>query len=280
MEKSIHWYPGHMNKALNELKTRIKILDVILILVDSRAPLSSLNKGLFELVEHKPHIFVLMKMDLADPTYETKWLEHFRKEDVESIFVSIDNKKTIDELKSLIYKMGEKKREKEIRKGIKPQRIKTAIIGVPNVGKSSLINKLAGKKIAVVENKPGKTKNEAWIKVGDKFDLLDTPGILPPRYENKEISTKLALIGMIKESILPIDYLVEQALIYLRNYKDLYFKKYDYELVDDVQTNLLNIAKRRMFMVGNNFDLDKASIALLRDFKNGHIGRMTLENPE
>lgn len=280
MEKSIHWYPGHMNKALNELKTRIKILDVILILVDARAPLSSLNKGLLNLVEHKPHIFVMMKKDLADLSHKDEWLNYFNTDNSKAIYVSIDDKQTINELHRLILDMGQGKREREIRKGIKPQRIKTGIIGVPNVGKSSLINKLAGKKIAVVENKPGKTKNEAWIKVSDKFDLLDTPGILPPRYENKEIATKLALIGMIKESILPIDELFKMALYYLKDYPHLYEAKYGYPLVDDDYINLENIAKRRLFMVGNKYDLDKAAVTLLRDFKNGDIGRMVLEKPE
>ena len=279
MGQQIHWFPGHMNKALNEVENKVKLVDVVIELLDARAPLSSINENLGKLTQNKKKLIVLTKTDLADPNQTKKWLEVLSKQ--YDAILSIDLKSSNAEalLSKAVISLGKDKWAKEMAKGMKPQPIRTMILGIPNVGKSSLINRLAKRKAAGVQNKPGFTRGEQWIKVNKDFLLLDTPGILPMSYENQKKAANLALIGAIREDILPNEQLGEILLTFLKNhYPDALLSRFDINEITDRLTVLNQIALRRKIVnsVGEN-DLLRAEALLLKEFKDGLLGKITLE---
>ena len=279
MGQQIHWFPGHMNKALNEVENKVKLVDVVIELFDARAPLSSINENLQKLTANKKKLIVLTKIDLADPEQTKNWVAELSKKFDKVI--SLDLKKNNAEiiLSKAVVELGKEKHAKEIAKGMKPQPIRTMIIGIPNVGKSSLINRLAKRKAAGVQNKPGYTRGEQWISVNKDFLLLDTPGILPMSYENQKKAANLALIGAIREDILPNEVLGEYLLKFLKeHYPDSLFNRFDIKEVSDRLTVLNQIAERRKIVTstGEN-DLLRAESLLLKEFKDGLLGNITLE---
>ena len=279
MGQQIHWFPGHMNKALNEVENKVKLVDVIIELFDARAPLSSINENLEKLTANKKKLIVLTKIDLADPEQNKKWVNELSKK-YDSV-ISLDLKKNNAEimLSKAVVELGKEKRAKEIAKGMKPQPIRAMIIGIPNVGKSSLINRLAKRKAAGVQNKPGYTRGEQWISFNKDFLLLDTPGILPMSYENQKKAANLALIGAIREDILPNEVLGEYLLKFLKeHYPDSLLNRFDIKEIGDRLTVLNQIAERRKIVnsVGEN-DLLRAEAVLLKEFKDGLLGNITLE---
>ena len=279
MGQQIHWFPGHMNKALNEVENKVKLVDVVIELLDARAPLSSINENLGKLTQNKKKLIVLTKTDLADPNQTKKWLEVLSKQ--YDAILSIDLKSSNAEalLSKAVISLGKDKWAKEMAKGMKPQPIRTMILGIPNVGKSSLINRLAKRKAAGVQNKPGFTRGEQWIKVNKDFLLLDTPGILPMSYENQKKAANLALIGAIREDILPNEQLGGILLTFLKNhYPDALLSRFDINEITDRLTVLNQIALRRKIVnsVGEN-DLLRAEALLLKEFKDGLLGKITLE---
>ena len=279
MAQQIHWFPGHMNKALNEVENKVKLVDVIIELLDARAPISSINENLEKLIQNKKKIIVLTKIDLADPEATKMWVEELKKKYDSILTLDLKNNSAEAILSKAVISLGKDKWAKEMAKGMKPQPIRTMIIGIPNVGKSSLINRLAKRKAAGVQNKPGYTRGEQWIKVNKDFLLLDTPGILPMSYENQKKAAHLALIGSIREEILPNETLGEMLLKYLANqYPSALFDRYGIEKVADRITVLNQIAERRKLVdsVGQN-DLLRAEALLLKEFKDGLLGKITLE---
>lgn len=274
----IHWFPGHMKKALNNISEKIKIVDVVIEILDARAPLSSMNLDLEKTIKNKKRLAVLSKADLADPEQTKLWSEELKKEFDAFLILNLNEPKSAKILSQEVNKLGEEKRKKDIAKGMKPQPIKAIIIGIPNVGKSSLINRLANRKAAGVQNKPGYTRGEQFIKVNNDFILLDTPGVLPMNYDDKQRATNIALLGSIREDILPNDVLVKSLLYILRGYYPSSLKeRYDIVEIKDDQVVLENIASRRGLKNGSNFDIEKAEIVLLKDFKDGKLGRITLD---
>ncbi|MBQ6731473.1 MAG: ribosome biogenesis GTPase YlqF [Bacilli bacterium] len=279
MGQQIHWFPGHMNKALNEVENKVKLVDVVIELFDARAPLSSINENLGKLTANKKKLIVLTKIDLADPEQTKKWgVELSKRFDK---VISLDLKKNNAEiiLSKAVMELGKEKHAKEVAKGMKPQPIRTMIIGIPNVGKSSLINRLAKRKAAGVQNKPGYTRGEQWISVNKDFLLLDTPGILPMSYENQKKAANLALIGAIREDILPNEVLGEYLLKFLKeNYPESLFNRFDIKEIGDRLDVLKQIAERRKIVTstGEN-DLLRAESLLLKEFKDGLLGSITLE---
>ena len=279
MGQQIHWFPGHMNKALNEVENKVKLVDVVIELFDARAPLSSINENLGKLTANKKKLIVLTKIDLADPEQTKKWgVELSKRFDK---VISLDLKKNNAEiiLSKAVMELGKEKHAKEVAKGMKPQPIRTMIIGIPNVGKSSLINRLAKRKAAGVQNKPGYTRGEQWISVNKDFLLLDTPGILPMSYENQKKAANLALIGAIREDILPNEVLGEYLLKFLKeHYPDSLFNRFDIKEIGDRLDVLKQIAERRKIVTstGEN-DLLRAESLLLKEFKDGLLGNITLE---
>ncbi len=279
MGQQIHWFPGHMSKALNEVENKVKLVDVIIELFDARAPTSSINENLEKLTANKKKLIVLTKIDLADLEQSKKWADKL-KEKYDQV-LCLDLKKNNAEilLSKAVVELGKDKWAKEMAKGMKPQPIRAMIIGIPNVGKSSLINRLAKRKAAGVQNKPGYTRGEQWIKVNKDFLLLDTPGILPMSYENKEKAAHLALIGAIREDILPNEQLGEFLLEFLKShYPNSLENRYDIEQISDRLTVLNQIAERRKLVNSNGAnDIERAEALLLKEFKDGLLGNITLE---
>ncbi len=279
-QKNIHWFPGHMQKATREIEERVKIVDVIIELLDARAPLSSRNEKLYKITQNKKRVLILTKKDLADDEITEKWKEYFTSLNYQVVCADLNEKKLIKIIEEKINILGRDKREKEIKKGMKPQPIRAMIIGIPNVGKSTLINRISKRNAASVQNTPGHTKSQQWIKVDNSFELLDTPGILPANYENKEYAINLALVGSIRETILPIEELADILLNYLRKYYPETIKNryvIDFNEEDDNNSILCKIALKRGLLLKQEPDVSKASSLLLKEFRDGILGHISLE---
>lgn len=278
MGKEIHWFPGHMKKAQNQIDAKLKIVDCVIELLDARIPFSSRNDYLYKLTSSKERLVVLTKADLADPKITKEWISYFENNDSKAIFADLNNPKDIKNIILEAEKCGDKKHEKEIKRGLKPSPVRAMIVGIPNVGKSTLINKIANRKAASVENKPGHTKSQQWIKVSNKFELLDTPGILQSSYEDKKKAINLALVGSINQNILPNDELANHLLDFLKEfYKDELVKRYSLSSLDENHLILEEIARNRGLLQKGGLDIQKAEILLLNEFKNGVIGKCSLE---
>ena len=277
----IHWFPGHMKKALNEIEAKIKLVDVIIEILDARAPLSSINPEFEKRTSNKKKLIVVSKSDLADPNETKKWEICLKNRCNSLLILNLTDSRATKIISDEVLKLGEEKHQKEKAKGMKPQPIKAMIIGVPNVGKSSLINRIAKRNAAGVQNKPGYTRGEQYIKVNKDFILLDTPGVLPMNYEDKELAINLALIGSIREEILPNDELVKYLLKYLKkHYPNALKDRFDIDdLSDPIQVSEL-VAKKRGLLTGGEYDLSRADFLILKEFKEGKLGRITLEQAE
>lgn len=277
--KQIHWYPGHMKKAQIEVQERLKVVDVVVELLDARIPLSSRNDVLFKLTKDKTRLVVLTKKDLADPVVTEKWINYFKDQGFAVVFADLNNDNDVKNIIKNIEQLGDVKNQKYIAKGMKPQPVRAMIIGIPNVGKSTLINKVSGRHATSVQNKPGHTKSQQWIKVSNKFELLDTPGILPPSYENESKAINLALIGSINDEILPVDELATLAFVYLlQNYKAQLTKRFSYLDFDkSVIDNFREIARKRGYLTKGGEDIDKTCKVFLNEVKNGLLGQISFE---
>lgn len=275
----IHWFPGHMKKALNELENKIKLVDVVIELLDARAPLSSVNSELEKLIQNKKKLIILSKPDLADAPQTEKWLSYFNKNGNLVAALDLTNPSSTKEISKRVALLGKDKWEKQKAKGMKPQPIKTMIIGVPNVGKSSLINRLARRAAAGVQNKPGYTRGEQWIKVNNDFILLDTPGILPMNYENQQKAANLALLGSIREDILPKTELVEILLGILKEkYPNSLKNRFGIEEIGTYKEVIAQISQKRGIITNNGeIDYPRCENLILKEFKDGTLGRMSLE---
>lgn len=277
--KQIHWYPGHMKKAQIEVQDKLKIVDVVVELLDARIPHSSRNEVLYRMTKDKTRLVVLTKTDLADPDITVKWLEHFKEQGFAAVFADLNKESDVKKIINAIEELGEVKNQKYIAKGMKPQPVRAMIIGIPNVGKSTLINKMAKRHAASVQNKPGHTKAQQWIKVSDKFELLDTPGILQPSYKQEAEAINLAMVGSINTEILPTEQLATLAFIYLlQNYKKELFERYSYlDMSSTVEECFRQIARKRGFLTKGGEDMDKAHKVFLNEVKNGVMGRISFE---
>ena len=273
---NVQWFPGHMVKALKEIYEKQKMVDMLIEIVDSRAPLSSRNPELVNI--NKPRLIVMSKKDYADDVIVKEWIKHFTSNDVKVVCQDLVNGFNLKEIINACNELMKAKFERDARRGIKNRTIRAMVVGIPNVGKSTFINKLAKRKAAKAGNQPGVTKAQQWVKT-DNIELLDTPGVLWPKFESKDIGLKLALIGTIKEEILNNDDLSSLCVDFLSEYyKDYLKKRYDIDVVDD---NVFeNIAKRRNLLLSNNrYDIEKAKYLLLKEFKEGIIGKVCVERP-
>ena len=279
MAQQIHWFPGHMNKALNEIENKVKLVDIVIELLDARAPLSSINENLEKVIQNKKRLIVLTKADLADLNATKNWSDYLKTKYDTVLVLDLKNSGADAILSKAVINLGKDKWAKEMAKGMKPQPIRAMIIGIPNVGKSSLINRLAKRKAAGVQNKPGYTRGEQWIKVNKDFLLLDTPGILPMSYENQKKAANLALVGSIREDILPNEQLGEILLNYLKEqYPDALNERFAIAQITSRLDVLNAIAEKRKLVDGSgNNDLLRAEALLLKEFKDGLLGKITLE---
>ena len=274
----IHWFPGHMKKALTEIEKKIKLVDVVIEILDARAPLSSINPEFEKRISNKKRLIVISKADLADPNETKKWEIYFKSTANSLLILNLTDPKAEKLISAEVMKLGEEKHQKEKAKGMKPQPIKAMIVGVPNVGKSSLINRIAKRNAAGVQNKPGYTRGEQYIKVNKDFILLDTPGVLPMNYEDKKRAINLALIGSIKEDILPNDELVKYLLQYLSiNYPNALESRFAISDLSDYMEVGKQVSVKRGLITGGQYDIDKAFFLILKEFKEGKLGRFTLE---
>lgn len=277
--KQIHWFPGHMKKAQNDIQDRIKLVDVIVELLDARIPFSSRNQVLYKLTKNKVRLVVLTKKDLADPDATYQWVDYFESQGFAAVFADLNDEKDVKNIIRRVEELGSIKNQKLVAKGMKPQPVRAMILGIPNVGKSTLINKISGRKAASVENKPGHTKAQQWIKVSEKFELLDTPGILQPSYNDEKHAINLALVGSMNENILPNDQLATIAFIFmLQRYKSLLVKRFNFlDFSKNVEENFRIIAQKRGYLVKGGEDLEKAYKMFLNELKNGVLGPVTFE---
>ena len=277
--KQIHWYPGHMKKAQIEVQEKLKLVDVIVELLDARIPLSSRNEVLYKITKDKLRLVVLTKTDLADQKETQKWINFFKNQGFSAIFADLNNTTDVKNIVKEVERLGENKNQKYIAKGMKPQPVRAMIIGIPNVGKSTLINKISGRHAASVQNKPGHTKAQQWIKVSNKFELLDTPGILPPSYDDPKKAINLALVGSVNAEILPNDELAKIAFDFVKtNYPE--YLKARFEYLDLSKSNdecFEEIAYKRGYLTKGGQDIEKAYKVFLNEVKNGLLGKITFE---
>lgn len=276
------WYPGHMTKAKRMMQENIKLIDLIIELVDARIPMSSRNPDIDELGKGKSRIILLNKSDLADAGLNQEWESFFKEK---GYFVQQLNAKTgagIKNIQALVQESCKEKIERDRKRGIINRPVRAMVVGIPNVGKSTFINSFAGKACAKTGNKPGVTKGKQWIRLNKNLELLDTPGILWPKFEDQKIGEHLALIGSINDEILHVDELAVALIRNLKNsYLDLLEKRYNITMDEDAYDTLKKIAiARRCLQKGELPDVNRASSMLLEDFRSGKLGRITLERPE
>ena len=272
-----------MAKARREVQEKLKLVDFVIELVDARAPLASQNPMLQEILQQKPKMQVLMKKDLADPEATKKWLEKLQADDVEAVAVDVQNRQDIQKVIETAKKMTAEKMANLKKRGVRPRAGRAMIIGIPNVGKSTLINRLANRKIAKTGDRPGITTAQQWIKVKKDFELLDTPGILWPKFEDQQIGYRLAAIGTIKDQILSIEAITRFTLKYIQDsYPQLLLERYQLTDIEaDYEQIIEQIGRQRGALApGGTVDLAKTAELFIRDFRTGKVGPITLEQPD
>ena len=278
---NIQWYPGHMTKAKRQMQEDIKLIDLIIELVDARVPLSSRNPDIDELGKNKARLILLNKSDLADERYNEQWSAYFQKKGFYVVKVNAKSGAGLKSIQGAIQEACKAKIERDRRRGIKNRPIRAMVVGIPNVGKSTFINSYAGKACAKTGNKPGVTKGKQWIRLNKTLELLDTPGILWPKFEDQEVGKRLAFIGSIKDEILNLEELSLELLDYIRtNYPGLLNTRYGIEEEGTPVSLLEAVAdKRKCLIRGQEIDYAKAAGIVMEEFRNGKIGRITLEFP-
>lgn len=278
---NFQWYPGHMTKAKRMMSEDIKLIDLVIELVDARVPVSSKNPDIDQLAQGKSRIILLNKFDLADKEANEKWKKYYEEK---GFFVALVNSKNgtgLKEVGQIIQKACQTKIERDRKRGIKNRPVRAMIVGIPNVGKSTFINSYAGKACTKTGNKPGVTKGKQWIRLNKQVELLDTPGILWPKFEDQSVGMKLAFIGSIKEELLQrVDLCLELIKFLKETYPEALNKEYQIKTIDDNVKMLENIAiMRGCKKKGDEPDLEKAAALVLENFRNGKLGKITLELP-
>ena len=276
---NINWFPGHMAKAKREIEEKLKFVDVVFELVDARIPLSSRNPMISEILKNKPHLILMTKATMADPVYNSRFEKNLiHNETLERVLLidSISGLNT-NKIVSMSKELLKEKLEKEKLKGMKERPLKAMVIGIPNVGKSTLINKLVGKKTALVSNRPGVTISQQWIRINKDLDLLDTPGVLWPKFETQEIGFNLALTGAIKDTVVYKDDMILYFLSFLKeNYKDS-LKLYNVTSDTDNIEILNIIGKNKNFIRNKEIEYERVYDLIINDFRNLKLGRITLD---
>lgn len=274
----INWYPGHMAKTKREIKEKIDLIDIVLEVIDARIPYSSKNKDIDNMVTGKPRVLVMTKMDLCDMDKTNAWIRYYEENGFTVIPIDLLNNPNIkiifDKIKPLIDEVNSKR----VQKGLKPRRARILVLGVPNVGKSTLINRLVGKKATNVGNKPGVTKSLEWIRINDKVELLDTPGILWPKIDDNVVAHNLAAMTAIKEEILEKDdiaiYIINKMLC---DYEDNIKTRYNISKTEDIVEVLDQIGKKIGAFRNNETDYERVYIKVIKDLQDGYLGKVTFD---
>lgn len=289
---NINWYPGHMAKTKKQIIEDLKLVDIVIELLDARIPISSQNPSIGEITKNKKKIIVLNKSDLADENQNKQWIEFFKSKQIPAVTVDSNSGKGIENCIKQIEKIMEKQLGEKAQQGRTGKRIRAMILGIPNVGKSSFINRISKRTTAKVGNKPGITKQKQWIRINEKIELLDTPGVLWPKFENEQVALNLCFTGTIKEEILDkVEIAYQLTKFLLENYRKKICERYKIEenqieqILIQEQPENINIyeimqeigKKRGCIMSGGNVDDEKMARTILDDFKNGKLGKITIE---
>ncbi|MDD6810577.1 MAG: ribosome biogenesis GTPase YlqF [Lachnospiraceae bacterium] len=277
------WYPGHMTKAKRMMQENIKLIDLVIELVDARIPLSSRNPDIDEIGKNKSRLILLNKSDLADEVCNKEWIAYFKQKGFFVLEINAKSGGGIKAISNTVKEACREKMERDRSRGIKNRPVRAIVVGIPNVGKSTFINSFAGKACAKTGNKPGVTKGKQWIRLNKELELLDTPGILWPKFENQEVGMKLAFIGSMNDEILQLTELAIDLIDCLMlHYKKPLLERY--QVSEETETALQVLEQicenRKCYKKGGEADYEKAAALLLDDFRNGRIGRITLERPD
>lgn len=275
---SINWYPGHMAKTKREIKENLQLIDVVYELLDARIPYSSKNKDIDELIKNKPKVLIMTKTDLCDLEITKKWQQYYENMGYKVILTDLINNKNIKQIIEVTSSLSDNMNKKRLSLGMKPRKTRVLILGVPNVGKSTLINRLVGKKAAPTGDKPGITKKLNWIRINDKLELLDTPGILEPKLENKEVALNLAALTSIKEEILDLEQVALHIIDKMLNlYPSALKTRYNLTNTNTPLIILNQIAKQKGAIKNGEVDYEKVYKIILRDLKEGYLGNITFD---
>ena len=292
---SINWYPGHMAKTMKQIEADLRIVDIVIELLDVRIPIASQNPEIANKIKNKKKLVVLNKADLADEKTNQKWVNYFENQGIPAVLVDSNSGKGIDKFIKKIEEVMQEMLEGQASKGRIGRKIRAMILGIPNVGKSSFINRISKRTTAEVGNKPGVTKQKQWIRINEKIELLDTPGVLWPKFESEDVALKLAFTGTIKETVLQKTEIAYQLVKFLlENYRERLAQRYGLNL-EYIQTTLeqeppenfniyeimLEIGKKRGCIIsGGNIDEEKTAKIILDEYKNGKFGKVSLEQPD
>lgn len=279
------WYPGHMTKAIRSMQEDIKLVDLVVEVLDARIPISSRNPDIDNLANNKARLVLLNKADLADNKYNEKWVTYFKEKGITALLINAKTGNGLKGIQAAVQEACKEKIERDRRRGIKNRPVRAMVVGIPNVGKSTFINAYAGRACAKTGNKPGVTKGKQWIRLGKNLELLDTPGILWPKFESQIIGRNIAFIGSMNDQIIQIEELALDLIEVLEKlYPEILKTRYEAETPIKIETEdtrvqmLYQICEsRKCYKKGNEYDTEKAAALLLDDFRNGRLGRITLE---
>lgn len=280
---NIHWYPGHMTKTRRQIEADLKLVDAVCEIVDARIPISSRNPDIDAICGNKPRIIVLNRMDLADPQATKQWLTYFRQKGIAAVAADCKHRKGIADFEPAVRSVLKEKLERDAAKGMnKPMRV--MIVGIPNVGKSTLINQISGRKGAKAENRPGVTRGKQWVTVNNSLLLLDTPGILWPKFEDPNVGMKLAYTGAVKENVIDTEELACYLMELLwKHYPDLVKNRYKVEMPEETPGYMLleEAGRKRGFLLARGeINTERMAKVLLDEYRSGKLGYFTLELPE
>lgn len=273
------WYPGHMTKAMRQMKEDIKLIDLVIELLDARIPISSRNPDIDNLGKNKARLVLLNKSDLADEAQNNKWIQYFKDKGIIALKINSKNKQGIKDINNAVLTVCKEKIERDKRKGIKNRPVRAMVVGIPNVGKSTFINAYAGKNCAKTGNKPGVTKGKQWIRLGKNLELLDTPGVLWPKFDDQKIGLHLAFIGSMNDNNLDMAELAYQLIKEVsKTYPEAFLNRYGIVGDEDSLQVMYQVAEvRGCKLKGNKPDLDKTSSMIMDDFRSGKLGRITID---
>lgn len=284
--QNIQWFPGHMTKTKRQIQANLKLVDAVAEILDARIPLSSKNPDLQKLIQNKPKVVLLNKCDMANQTATSRWIDYYASQGITAIAVDCKSGKGLNKFAPAVNNVLSERRERLKAKGMVNPMLRIMIVGIPNVGKSSFINRVAKQNRAKVEDRPGVTRGNQWYSIAKNIEMLDTPGVLWPKFDDKIVGERLAFTGAVKDQILDTELLAVRLLDFLRKLKPADFiarfklEDIDLDAIDSYE--LLNVIgkKRGMLISGGEINTERAAIMLLDEFRSGKLGRITLEMPE
>ena len=284
--QNIQWFPGHMTKTKRQIQSSLKLVDAVAEIIDARIPVSSRNPDLAKLVQNKPRVILLNKCDMANQTATKMWIDYFKKQNLVAIPVDCKSGRGLDKFAPAVNTVMSHKIARLKEKGMVNPTIRIMIVGIPNVGKSSFINKMVKKNRAKVEDRPGVTRGNQWYTIAKNLEMLDTPGVLWPKFDDKTVGEHLALTGAVKDQILDIELLAVRLLDFIKELKPADFitrfklENEDIENIDSYELLKMIGKKRGMLVSGGEIDTERAAIMLLDEFRSAKLGRITVEMPQ